>query len=558
MAGGTLNLASNQGTGDDILSINPQITFFKKVYKRHTNFGLETRQVSTSTNSSVNFGESVTYTIDKTGTLINNMYIEFTLPPTVKSDGKVNEKYISGNEVAGNPTFDTTFNGGGFVSNWDKYCYYVNAVGYAILNEVTLEIDGNKIDKHNGLWYDIWNELTDPMRKEWSLVGKRDDTEPGKFAQQKKSRYYVPLKFYFNRNPGLSFPIFLIDDNKVKVSISLNNMRQLVKCDVPIAGEALIFDNTVKITDFKFFTNYVFLDSAEENRIRNNLPNEYLIETVDMKTNIKESELSKMILNNPVKEIIWVVRNTTRLASGSETIIPKKSETTSLNPNDVFNYSLSNENIHLGYGSFDTFKTVKFTISNQDRIQETDATYFRTLQPYYHHSNVPGGINNNETHKYIYSYSFAITPEEYQPSGSYNFTKSDDYLKITFKGLGNPDADANNFTDYRVDLFAFHYKFLSVNEGGIIYKDVPYSSSIQTETIADSPAMKGVEASIVESIVKKKCRERTDEAIVEEEKRLIAIEEEVRRRYSSKKPDVHRHQNFSKKKWSGLQGQLKE
>ena len=96
-----------------------------------------------------------------------------------------------------------------------KYCYYVNAVGYAILNEVTLEIDGNKIDKHNGLWYEIWNELTDPMRKEWSLVGKRDDTEPGKFAQQKKSRYYVPLKFYFNRNPGLSFPIFLIDDNKI-------------------------------------------------------------------------------------------------------------------------------------------------------------------------------------------------------------------------------------------------------------------------------------------------------------------------------------------------------
>jgi hypothetical protein len=543
MAGGNLNLASNQGTGDDILSINPQITFFKKVYKRHTNFGLETRQCSNTSNSSVNFGESVTYTIEKTGSLINNMYIEFTLPPTVKSSGIVNDETIDAVD-------------GGIVSNWDKYCYYVNAVGYAILNQVKLDIDGNTIDKHNGLWYDIWNELTDPMRKEWSLVGKRDDTEPGKFAQTLKSRYYVPLKFYFNRNPGLSFPIFLLDDNKVKVSLSLNNVTQLVNCDVVTVDnveETLAFDTTASITDFKFFTNYVFLDQTEEKRIRNNLPNEYLIETLDMKENIKSNQLSKMILNNPVKEIIWVIRNTDRIASGSETSIPRK-DTTTINPNDVFNYSLHAENANLGYGSFDTFKTAKFTISNQDRIEETDATHFRTLQPYYHHSNVPGGINNNETHKYIYSYSFALHPEEYQPSGSFNFTKADDDLKITFTGLGAPDVGgANNFDDYRIDLFAFHYKFLSVYDGRIVYKDVPYSSSVQTETVADSPAMKGVEAAVVKGLVKKKCRERTDEAIVQEEKRLIAIEAEVRRRYSARKPDVHRHQNFSKQKWSGFQ-----
>jgi len=544
MTGGNLNLASNQGTGDDILSINPQITFFKKVYKRHTNFGLETRQISNSTNSSVNFGESVTYTIEKTGSLINNMYIEFTLPPTVKSSGKVDTITI--------PAVP-----GGIVENWEDYCHYVNAVGYAILNEVKLEIDGNIIDKHNGLWYDIWNELTDPMRKEWSLVGKKDDTEPGNFAQTLKSRYYVPLKFYFNRNPGLSFPIFLLDENKVKVKLSLNNVKQLVTCDV-ITGQNLVFDDTAKITNFKFFTNYVFLDQAEENRIRNNLPNEYLIETVDMKENINENGLSKIILNNPVKEIIWVVRHTSRISSGSEAIIPKKNTETSVHPNDLFNYSLHAENANLGYGSFDTFKTAKFTISNQDRIEETDATHFRTLQPYNHHSNVPGGINKNETHKYIYSYSFALHPEEYQPSGSYNFTKADDDLKITFKGLGNSTADNNDFINYRVDLFAFHYKFLSVYDGRIVYKDVPYSSNIQTETIADSPAMKGVEAAVVKDLVKKKCRERTDEAIVEEEKRLIAIEEEVRRRYSARKPDIHRHQNFSKKKWSGLQGQIKE
>ena len=168
MAGGSLHLSSTQGTGDDIININPQITFFKKVYKRHTNFGLETIDISESTNSSVNFGQSVTYSIPKTGSLINDMYIEFTLPPAINTDG-----------LRGNKTIEVVQEGGvdlvGAVNNWQNYCCWVNAVGYAIINQVKLEIDGNTIDKNTGLWYDIWNELTDPMRKEWCLVGKRDD-----------------------------------------------------------------------------------------------------------------------------------------------------------------------------------------------------------------------------------------------------------------------------------------------------------------------------------------------------------------------------------------------
>jgi len=548
MAGGSLSLASNQGTGDDILSLNPQITFFKKVYKRHTNFGLETRQITNSTNNSVNFGENVTYNITKTGSLINNMYIEFTLPPAINSNG-VTE---TGKTI-------TRGSDDGAFTNWKDYCCWVNAVGYAILKEVKLEIDGNTIDKQNGLWYDIWNELTDPNRKEWPLVGKRDDDKNNKSVKVLKSRYYVPLKFYFNRNPGLSFPIFLLDENKVKVSISLNTLDKLLTFNT---GTSPSFNTSVGITDFKFFTNYVFLDTAEQNRIKNNLPNEYLIETTDMKENVQQSDLSKIILNNPVKELLWVIRKKTRL-NASSTSSPAKinnvGDANNTNPNDVFNYSLPTENNTLGYGTFDTFKTAKFSISNKDRIDETDATYFRTIQPYYHHSNIPGGINNNEKRKYIYSYSFAINPEEYQPSGSYNFSKADDDLKIIFKGVGNASGDSNDFTNYRLDFFAFHYKFLSVNDGSITYKDVPYSSNVaQTQTVTDSPELKGVEAKVKREIAKQKCRQRTEEAVIEEEKQLIAIEEEVRRRYKAKKPDVHRHVNFQKKKWGGLQQQYSE
>ena len=559
MTGGSLNLASNQGSGDDILSLNPQITFFKKVYKRHTNFGLETIEITNSTNTAVDFGSSVTYKIDKTGTLINNMYIEFTLPPPINSLPDPNDTGVE----QSTDTDDVVVPG--IISNYKDYCCWVNGVAYAILNKVELEIDSKTIDKHNGLWYDIWNELSDPNKKEWQLVGKRDelkDPENLKQIVSKKTRYYVPLKFYFNRNYGLSLPIFLLNTDAVKVHISLNSVEKLLLFEPSVNGGNPVNTvyNNASISDFKFFTNYVFLDTAEQTRIKNNLPSEYLIETLDMKENIQENELANITLNNPVKELIWVIRNNNRLRTATAPLHPKLNELDgddNENPNDVFNYTLSSENKNLGFGTYDTFKTLKISISNKDRIKETDATYFRTLQPYYHHSNVPGG-NQNEKRKYIYSYSFAINPEEYQPSGSYNFTKSDHKLKLDFKGIGQTGTgatpDSNNFTDYRMDLFAIHYKMLKINNGSASYDDVPYNSSVvQTESIANDPGLQGVEASVKSAKVKATCRKRTEEAVVEEEKRLIAIEEEVRRRYQEKKPDVHRHVNFKKKKWGGLQ-----
>lgn len=584
MGGGTLNLASTKGTGDDILSLNPQITFFKKVYKRHTNFGLESKQINASsistdsTESSLDFGSNLNYKIPKTGTLIHDMHIEFTLPPAIHTSG-VEE---TGNpSIIQNPQTDVI----GAVTGWREYCHWVNAVGYAIINSIELKIKNNLIDKHNGLWLDIWNELTDPYKKEWQLVGKRDDND-SENVQRLKSRYYVPLKFYFNRNPGLALPIFLLSENDVQIDINLNSLNSLlnyklidgtagaVDGDVEIMNNAPVanvipttndfsFNTNCKITNFKFYTTFVFLDTDEENRIKTNLPNEYLIETISINESLNPS--ANITLNNPVKELIWVMRKTTRLEiPGTDgTINTRIPETNSVirgpnnRPNDIFNYSLETENLRLGYGSFDTFNTLQINISNENRIDVTDATHFRTIQPYKHHSNVPGG-NGNEKRKYIYVYSFALHPEEYQPSGSFNFSKDDDTLKLTFTDVGNliATSEDNDTTNYRIDLFSFHYKYLSITNNNITIKDVPYSTSSTStiDTMSDKPEFKGIDPNIAKAIVKKKCRERTDEIIVEEEKRIIAIEEEVRRRYAQNKPDVHRHINFQKKKWSGLQG----
>ena len=562
MGGGSLSVDSKKGTGNDILSLNPQITFFKKVYKRHTNFGLESKKIAATSVSNgseprLEFGSSLKYKIPKSGTLIHDMHIEFTLPPAINGNGKDS----TGNLIEYN-------NGEGAVKGWNEYCHWVNAVGYAIIDSIELKIKQQVIDTHTGLWLDIWNELTDPYKKEWQLVGKHNDSEYTPNIKRLNSRYYVPLKFYFNRNPGLALPIFLLSEGDVEINIKLNSLKSLlnykITTDVGTEFDSFSFndgDNGCKITNFKFFTTYVFLDSDEQNRIKTNLPNEYLIETITINESLDTD--TTLTLNNPVKELIWVIRSKNRLKIPEEggTINNKQphrnkvggnaeKEEYNNNPNDVFNYSLETENESLGYGSFDTFKTLEMKISNEPRFDVTDATHFRTIQPYKHHSNVPGGVTN-EKRKYIYCYSFALHPEEYQPSGSFNFSKDDDKLQLNFTGIGNPTDNDNILGDtYRMDLFAFHYKYLSITTNNITVKDVPYSSSKEESSYNSS-----YDPNITKALLKKKCRDRTGEIVVEEQKKIIAIEEEVRRRFAKNRPDVHRHINFKKKKWSGLQGE---
>ena len=190
MGGGNLNLASYRGSGDDIISVNPQITFFKKVFKRHTNFGIETKEISVSGSKTVDFGNRHTFVINKSGTLITDIHLEFTLPPAANEGGTDGTTLIN----CLDPTDSSTDLGSssGAVKKWKNYVYWINNIGHSIVDTVELFIQNNLIDKQTGLWYDIWNELTDPNKKEWPLIGKRNDDYGGYFPQisNKKSRYY--------------------------------------------------------------------------------------------------------------------------------------------------------------------------------------------------------------------------------------------------------------------------------------------------------------------------------------------------------------------------------
>ena len=201
-----------------------------------------------------------------------------------------------------------------------------------------------------------------------------------------------------------------------------------------------------------------------------------MIETLDIHDNISSNDLSNITFENPVKEIIWVFRHNDRVASGSTTNIPEFNNIgNNTNPNDIFNYSHhSSTATGLGYGTFDTFRTLTLSIGNQERFSSTEATFFRTMQPYKHHSNTPGGINQNEKKKYIYVYSFSLSPEDYQPSGSYNFSALDDRTAFSFTG--------HDLTNHQLTIFTTRYEYVSITRGRVSVTDVP----IQQATAAAS------------------------------------------------------------------------
>ena len=531
MAGGSLGLASSTASGLDLTNIRPQVTFFRKVFKRHTNFGIETIQQSNITGTA-NFGNTITINIDNFASLITDMYMEFTLPPPAGTGGV---------DEAGNAYGDTLGSADGVVSNFKGYASYVNAVGYAIIDNIELIIDSNTIDKHTGLWFDIWNELTDPNRKEWPLIGKRVDNGQPPSSVDTPRRYYVPLQFFFNRNPGLALPIFIIGENKVKIKITFNSLINLLTFNVKDDNSTTV-DTTKSISNFKFFTTFIYLENEEEMRIRNTLPAEYLIETVNRVGPItSSSNILNLTFDNPTKEFIWVFRENSRITnptlngsnqiSGSTQPTYNEPRTGDNQPNDIFNYSTTSINTNLGYGTFDPFSTLILKIRNQNRFEQTDAVFFRTMQPYKHHSNTPGGIDRIFKKQFIYVYSFSLNPEEYQPSGSYNFGRLNDKVQFSFTG--------EDYGNYTLELFAVQYEYLTITSGAVNISSVP------TQTYVESS---------IEETGGSKTASRTAS------KKVTAVRNEIKRRYTTKEDiphlHVHEHAHLHKKKWSGLQGEL--
>ena len=377
MGGGLMQLVA-YGAQDIYLTGNPQITFFKVVYRRHTNFSMES--IGQTFNGTADFGRKVTCTVSRNGDLINRMYLEATLPTLGESDSNT----------------------------------YVDNVGHALVKSVEIEIGGQRIDKHYGDWLTIWNELS---QTEGHYEGYKEMV-----SAPTGGLVMVPLQFWFCRNPGLALPLIALQYHEVKINIEFASLADCLKDedDMP----------TIKtLANAQLYVDYVYLDTDERRRFAQ-VSHEYLIEQLQFTGDESWNGSIKLNFNHPVKELVWVEKE-----AGAKT------------------------------GVFDNYyDRAQIQLNSHERFSDRTSDYFQLVQPYQHHERVPVGKNINV-------YSFALKPEEHQPSGTCNMSRIDNAtLKLwapTSTSGTAPTAPAN------VKVFAVNYNVLRIMSGmgGLAYSN---------------------------------------------------------------------------------------
>jgi hypothetical protein len=364
MGGGLMQLVA-YGAQDIYLTGNPQITFWKLVYRRNTNFAIESIEQTFA--GAVDFGNRVTCSISRNGDLISKMYLVATLPSlTVQEtaspigtpgDAAVLE-YTIGNLTAG---ITNVIGTNSAQSMHSVSAAWTEHVGHALIDEVIVEIGGQLIDKHYGVWLEIWNELTLSSEKEEGmdeLIGPKKRHQLPMSAKNERI-IHVPLQFWFNRNPGLALPLIALQYHEVKIIIQLKELNQL--CTIVLDGRGiqgdcrsdwvLDTDNvlskfpssfmgvdnkntasgcriqgtgaTVKtskpLKNCQLWVDYVYLDTEERRRFAQQ-SHEYLIEQLQFNgaTSTPSTATTEVTgtyrinFNHPVKELIWVYQDKNR------------------------------------------------------------------------------------------------------------------------------------------------------------------------------------------------------------------------------------------------------
>jgi hypothetical protein len=427
MGGGLLQLVA-YGAQDVYLTGNPQITFFKVVYRRHTNFAIEAiEQTPTGSNS---LGSRVSFQITRNGDLIHRVYFY----------GVITASGTATDAVALVPNF-----------------------GHKLLKTIELEIGGQRIDKHYSEWLYIWNELSLPLGKRDGynvMVGANARNISTKLVVGENYELYVPLEFWFCRNVGLALPLIALQYHEVKINIEYESealmkdtsavnytFQEEIKTTGYTANGSLAPAGTtvsLKLDKATLWVDYIFLDTDERRRFAQ-LSHEYLIEQLqftgaDSITSSGDSMKSiRMNFNHPCKELVWTIKNTG----------------TNVYWNNYSTAGGGTSNDHLD--STNPVTNAKIMLNGNDRFATRKGDYFSIVQPYQHHENTP-----DKFHQGINVYSFALKPEEHQPSGTLNMSRIDTAvlsLSSSMTGI--------------ISIYAVNYNVLRIlsGMGGLAYSN---------------------------------------------------------------------------------------
>jgi len=396
------------GAQDIYLTGNPQITFFKVVYRRHTNFAMES--IEQTFNGNVALNKRVTATISRNGDLIKDMWLELEVSAVTNA---------------------------------------VYGLGNALVKQVEVEIGGQLIDRQYGEWMNIWSELSVPEGKRVGYDAMVGNVPVTTTVTTPKTKLDVPLMFWFNRNPGLALPLIALQYHEVKINLDLENNG--------VTG----IGASVGLTSCKLWVDYIYLDTDERRRFAQ-VSHEYLIEQVQFTGNENLAGSTKRVdlsFNHPVKELVWVGQTTNGARGGSSSQPCKFAD--------------------LG------FTNAKLQLNGHDRFTERRPEYFLNVQTYKHHTHMPRADRTTclktqrddtdtatadetdaiteDNAQWIYCYSFALNPEEHQPSGTCNFSRIDNATLVL---SSVPTAGT-------LKVFAVNYNVLRVMSGmgGLAYSN---------------------------------------------------------------------------------------
>ena len=408
MGGGLMELVA-YGAQDIYLTGNPQITFFKVVYRRHTNFSMESiQQTWLGTEVGSSFADSLNQSppsvkceaiISRDGDLLHRMYLEL---------------------------------GVSSISGYGNGIVKAN-LSSKLIESVELQIGGQRIDKQSGTWMETWAELTEPNPDCSASKCGTTNNHAGTLFQKMSGMggfnvanvnlteellFNVPLQFWFNRHPGLALPLIALQYHEVKV---------ILKHKFNSAAGYGYNKN-------KLWCDYIYLDTDERRRFAQ-VSHEYLIEQVQEQS-VGTADITNETLNfnHPVKELILC----NMLSNGRMTTIEGAAST-----------------------------ELKLVLNGADRFKERNLRYFTRTQVYQHHSGCSGLVTTSvadtgDSADAIGVYSFALKPEEHQPSGTCNFSRID-----------SAQLQKTSGTTDITHIFAVNYNVLRIMSGmgGLAYSN---------------------------------------------------------------------------------------
>jgi hypothetical protein len=423
-SGGLLQLVST-GRQDIYLSGNPQTTFFKQVYRRYTNFSIETQRIPFDT--AVDFSKLVTTTIPRSGDLLSQMVLEIRLPK-LTPQGPVTSTGCSGVQTV--TPFDYT-------DTTPQYSW-VNGIGHAMIDYISIQIGQQEIDRQYGEFLHIWTQLSTPGSKRAgvnNMVGQLETYNDA--SQMGPLKLFVPLRFWFCNNVGLALPLIALQSTPIRVYIKLRNGNDMVFTSTLMNNPCEELPTPPTINDMTLWGDFIYLDNEERRRFTSSR-HEYLIEQVQIQKRYPIPQNATNIsvplnFNHPMKEIIWVVQQD-RMLTGHE----------------WFNYGSRMLN-EFGIPNLDLISSAVLQFDGYDRFERQSAEYFRLVQPWQRHTAIPND--------FIYVYSFSLAPEASQPQGSCNASRLDSIVLAIEMNSGVESVPCG------VTVYATNYNVLRIVSG---------------------------------------------------------------------------------------------